>query len=228
MQTQVHLSPVSGNAKTGPIPVSTTSAKTCPPSCPFNRGGGCYAGSGPLALHWRKVTNRERGMAWGKFCAEVSALPDGQLWRHNQAGDLPGVGEAINRRELRQLVRANRGKRGFTYSHKYGSAANVRAIREANAAGFTINLSANSLAEADRLAELKAGPVACVLPASQTTNCFTPGGRKVVICPATQREGISCATCQLCSRGSRSVIIGFPAHGTSYKKADAIAAGGAN
>jgi len=139
---------------------------------------------------------------------------------------LPGVGERINTRELRQLVRANRGRRGFTYTHKYRSAANVRAIRAANAAGFVVNLSANALAEADRLAELKAGPVACVLPASQSTNCVTPAGRKVVVCPATQREGISCATCQLCSRGTRSAIIGFPAHGTSYRKADAVAAGG--
>ena len=35
-----HLSRVSTNSKTGPIPVSTSSAVTCPPSCPFNQGGG--------------------------------------------------------------------------------------------------------------------------------------------------------------------------------------------
>lgn len=225
MATHVHLSLVSGNAKTGPIPISTTSAKSCPASCPFNRGGGCYAGSGPLALHWRKVTARERGMDWARFCAQVAALPAGQLWRANQAGDLPGVGERINRSELRQLVRANRGRRGFTYTHKYRAKGNLAEIRRANAAGFVINLSANSLAEADRLAETKAGPVVTVLPAEQTRNCLTPAGRRVVICPATQREGVSCATCRLCARGDRSVIIGFPAHGTSWRKASAIAEG---
>jgi len=223
MKTWVHLSLSSGNVKTGPIPVSTTSSATCPPSCPFNRGGGCYSGNGPLALHWRKVTARERGMAWGKFCGEIASLPPGQLWRHNQAGDLPGEGEKVNAAELRALIRANRGRRGFTYSHKTRLRGNLRLIREANSRGFTVNLSANSLAHADKLAETKAGPVVCVLPESQKTNCATPAGRKVVVCPATYREGVSCASCQLCQRAERSVIIGFPAHGTSKRKASAVA-----
>ena len=221
MKTWVHLSPKSGNVKTGPIPVSTTSSKTCPPSCPLWKA--CYGKSGPLALHWRKVTARERGMAWGKFCSEVSSLPAGQLWRHNQAGDLPGEGERVNASELRALVRANRGRRGFTYTHKTQLRGNLRLIREANSRGFTINLSANNLSHADRLAKTGAGPVVCVLPETQKTNCLTPEGRRVVICPATTREGVSCATGQLCAKGARSVIVGFPAHGTAKRQANAIA-----
>jgi len=50
----------------------------------------------------------------------------------------------------------------------------------------------------------------------------TPAGRKVVVCPATIRDDVSCASCQLCQR-QRDFIIGFPAHGTSKKKASAIA-----
>lgn len=223
MPTHVHLSPVSSNAKTGPIPVSTTSATTCPPSCPFNKGGGCYAGSGPLALHWRAVTARERGLAWNKFCAEIAALPEGQLWRHNQAGDLPGTGERIAAGELRQLVRANRGRRGFTYTHKHGHRGNLALIRSANAAGFTVNLSANSLTHADELASTGAGPVVCVLPRDTTRNTTTPGGRRVVVCPATQRDDVTCASCGLCARRDRSVIIGFPAHGSGARKASAVA-----
>lgn len=223
MSTWAHLTLKSANAKTGPIPVSTTDPDSCPPSCPF-RGAGCYAKSGPLALHWRKIAERERGLPWGEFCISICSLPAGTVWRHNQAGDLPGCGETVNVSELRQLVRANTGKRGFTYSHKRSPQA-LEAIREANAAGFVVNLSGNSLADADALAETGAGPVVCVLPASQTTNTWTPAGRKVVICPATQREGVSCATCQLCARGSRSVIVGFPAHGTGAKRASAIAGG---
>ncbi len=221
MSTWAHLTLKSANAKTGPIPVSTTEPDSCPPSCPF-RGAGCYAKSGPLALHWRKLAERERGMPWGEFCIAIASLPAGQLWRLNQAGDLPGRGEEVNLSELRQLLRANKGKRGFSYSHKRSAEA-LAAIREANAEGLTVNLSGNSLADADALAETGAGPVVCVLPASQTTNTRTPAGRKVVICPATQREGVSCATCQLCARGARSVIVGFPAHGTGAKRASAIA-----
>jgi hypothetical protein len=220
--TLVHLTPISGNAKTGPIPVSTSTSKTCPASCPFNKGNGCYAGSGPLALHWRKVTSGERSMGWNAFCAEIAALASGQLWRHNQAGDLPGSGESIDKGEFLALVQANEGKRGFTYTHKTAK-ANHDLIRFANAKGFTVNLSANSLSHADTLADAKAGPVVTVLPATQTTNTVTPAGRRVVVCPAAVKEGVSCATCQLCQKANRSVIVGFPAHGTQAKKATAIA-----
>lgn len=34
---RVHLSHVSGNKKTGPIPVSTTSADSCPADCPYGQ-----------------------------------------------------------------------------------------------------------------------------------------------------------------------------------------------
>lgn len=222
MKTLTQLTRVSSNAKTGPIPVSTSSADTCPDSCPF-KDQGCYAKSGPLALHWRKVTSGGRGLSWEQFCDEIAALPRNQLWRHNQAGDLPGDNEYIDASALARLTRANKGRRGFTYTHKYSTEANREAIRSANANGFTINLSANTLAHADTLADYACGPVAVVLPSSQTTNTLTPAGRKVVICPATQRDNVTCATCGLCSR-QRSAIVGFPAHGTGKAKASRVAA----
>jgi len=222
MTTLTHLTPVSSNAKTGPIPVSTSSADTCPPSCPF-KSQGCYAKSGPLALHWAKVTSGGRGMNWETFCATVAKFPVGQLWRHNQAGDLPGIGEAIDHHALGQLTKANRNRRGYTYTHKHTTEANREAIRSANANGFTVNLSANTLAHADTLADTNCGPVCVVLPADQKTNTVTPAGRKVVVCPATVRDDVTCASCKLCAVSKRSVIIGFPAHGTGAKKASAVA-----
>ena len=86
-----HFTRVSSNAKTGPIPVTTTSAGSCPPTCSF-KGNGCYAESGPLALHGRALTNGKRGGTLAELCEKVAALPRHQLWRHNQAGDLPGFG----------------------------------------------------------------------------------------------------------------------------------------
>ena len=216
---QVHLTPKSANAKTGPIPVSTTTADSCPPSCPFQKSG-CYADSGPLALHWAKVTAGDRGMAWGEFCDTIAALPDGQLWRHNQAGDLPGTGEAVDPVALGQLVAANAGRRGFTYTHKHSSEA-LHWVRHANAWGFTVNLSANDLHHADQLHSTGAGPVVVVLPIDAPAQLTTPAGHKVITCPATYREDISCATCQLCSR-QRETIVGFPAHGTGKAKVEKI------
>ena len=218
---KTHLTLSSGNAKTGPIPVSTSSADTCPPSCPF-RSQGCYAKSGPLALHWLKITAGNRGLDWDDFCSAIGALPRGSLWRHNQAGDLPGFGEEIDASALGKLTRSNTGRKGFTYTHKHSTETNREAIRSANANGFTINLSANNLQHADELADTNCGPVVVVLPSDQTTNTATPAGRKVVICPAVIRDGITCASCGLCQR-QRSAIVGFPAHGTSKRKASAIA-----
>ena len=227
-----HLTLKSRNAKVGPIPVSTTSAASCPDACPL-KGAGCYADGGPLAIHWRKVTNGEAGVSWDEFTAQIAALPEGQLWRHNQAGDLPGENNAIDEAMLAQLVDANEGKRGFTYSHKpvlgisIGAERNARAVQDANEAGFTINLSANTLAEADKLADLAIAPVVVVLDAKEGErhDVTTPAGRKVATCPATYRDDVTCASCQLCQRKDRKVIVGFPAHGMRKKAASAIARG---
>lgn len=221
----VSLTLESRNAKTGKIPVSTTTALTCPLSCPFNTAneGGCYASGGPLRIQWGKVTDGKAGMGWTAFCEAVSKLPEDQLWRHNQAGDLPGNRVKINRPALERLVKANRGKRGFTYTHySMHDAGNRDAVAYANANGFTVNLSGNNLKHADELADLGIAPVVVVLPASQTENTTTPKGRKVVVCPATIRDDVNCKTCGLCAR-LRDAIIGFPAHGAAHRKADAIA-----
>jgi len=209
----------SRNKKTGTIPVSTTSADSCPPSCPFMNNG-CYAKSGPLAIVWKQVDDIGTDLA--TFCDTITNFPDGQLWRHNQAGDLPGQGETIDAKALGAIVKANRGKRGFTYTHKNPFVkGNANAIAKANRDGFTINLSGNNLDHADKLADLNIAPVVTVLP-SDGTSTTTPAGRKVVQCPATSRDDVSCKTCQLCQR-QRDVIVGFPAHGSSYRKANEIA-----
>jgi len=211
----VHLTRVSSNAKTGPIPVSTTERKSCPVRCP-HMNAGCYADSGPLALHWNKIPYR--GMPWEDFCEAIAALPAGTLWRHNQAGDLPGDGaDRIDGPALMELVEANLGRRGFTYTHYDPTKGdNAYWIAAANAMGFTINLSADTLEQADAYAALGIGPVVVVLPSYTSAHGMTPEGRTVAVCPATQTEGVSCATCQVCAK-QRQAIIGFPAHGSRKK-----------
>lgn len=239
---QIAFTAISRNEKTGPIPVTTTEPITCPPACPF-QGSGCYADSGPLALFWRKVRDKQAGMAWRDAMAKIAALPKGALWRHNQAGDLPGAGNAIDFTALDGLVAANKGKKGFTYTHKpVDGMAEQLAIAAANNAGFTINLSGNNPAHADSLAELDIAPVVTVLPADMERRNVkgqwletiaeyrarigkpaTPAGRPITVCPATYQDGMNCARCGLCAVANRRAIVGFPAHGTSKKKASAIA-----
>lgn len=201
--------------------------------------------SGPLWLFWEKVTRGAAGMQFADFTTAVASFAEGTLWRHNQAGDLPGEGDAIDVEALGELVEANRGRRGFTYTHKpMALASNRRAVGEANAAGFTINLSANNVGEVDALVALGIGPVVTVLPEEygrkakgdvwlETIEAFraraadlpkqTAGGIPVAICPATYLD-TSCADCQLCQRRNRKCAVGFPAHGTQKKAAAKIAA----
>lgn len=209
------------NKKTGEIPVTISPSNTCPSACPL-RGSGCYADIGPLAIFWRRV-DHNKGLTWDKFCDAISQLPEGTVWRHNQAGDLPGEGNRIDRTALAKLVRANRNRRGFTYTHKPLTQKNISAIKSANSRGFTINLSANNLKHADELADKKIAPVVVLLPSNATENTTTPKGRKVVVCPATQRDDVTCKTCKLCAIQTRDVIIGFPAHGVRKRQATEVA-----
>ena len=211
-----HITLKSSHVKTGPIPVSTTSSDTCPDACSLKHKG-CYAESGPLGIHWRAVDSG-RGTGLTQFCETIKSLPAGQLWRHNQAGDLPGDNNTIDVEAVNQLIAANLGKRGFTYTHKPMDSRDSRAIvRGANKAGFTINLSADNVQRADELKKLKIGPVVVVVPEETRENFKTPAGNQVVICPAATRDNVSCATCKLCAWSQRDVIIAFPAHGSRKK-----------
>ena len=225
---QVHLTLKSANVKTGAIPVSTTEKKSCPPGCPHVKT--CYAKQGPLALHWNKVSNKDRGSSWNTFINQIKQFDPGQLWRHNQAGDLPGLGNKIDKVKIQSLVSANTTAQalGFTYTHKpvLGrdpvAKENKVIIKNANQAGFTINLSADNLKQADQLMKLKIAPVVTLLPEDYQDKSITPAGNTVIVCPAQTRDNVSCSTCKLCANVNRSVIIGFKAHGTAKKAASKI------
>ena len=219
-----HLTKVSRNRKTGPIPVSTSSEITCPESCPLQKA--CYAKYGPLALHWDRVSSGDRWLSFDRFLSEIEALPRGQLWRHNEAGDLPGCGDLIDSEMLQALVDANRDKRGFTFTHKpvIGHPEHADAIRCANQNGFTVNLSANSTAEADELVSLDVGPVVTVLPEGTREAGKTPAGNWMIVCPNALDRRAKCLQCQLCQKADRKPIIGFPLHGTGKRHYHAEAA----
>jgi hypothetical protein len=202
----------SSNVKLGPMPAAYVERETCPPACPL-KGAGCYAELGPVSIHWGKTKT-----PWRAFLEHVRAIPHRVLWRYAVAGDLPGKGNSINTQELWQLVDANGKSRGFTYTHKPMSkhyADTVKRINESTP--FTINLSADSLDEADRKADLGIGPVTVVVPSHTTLATTTPKGRRVVVCPATLNPQVNCQNCRICSVSKRNFIVGFPAHGSRKK-----------
>lgn len=228
-----HLTEVSTNSKTGPIPVATISSESCPSSCPL-LGAGCYAEHGPLRIHWDAVTRKEKGMDFEAFLKRVKKLPRHGLWRYGQAGDLPGKGDKIDTDQLIDLARANQNRPVIAFTHKPPTEENMEALQQASSLGFNVNLSADNMAEADEFCDLSVS-VVVVLPLeyarktkgkewSETISQYrdrtknlpktTPRQRRIAVCPATYTD-TRCSECRICSNHNRNgVVVGFPVHGT--------------
>ena len=221
--TTVALVADSGNTKTGHMPVSTSDMDSCAERCPFLSI--CYANFGHTIFHWKKVP--ERGTLWADFVKKVAAFPKGQLWRHNEAGDLPSRKGRIDAAKLRALVKANRGRRGFTYTHHELTEANIAAIRYANANGFTVNVSCETVGQVDYVRALGL-PAVLATPKGEPVPTQTPGGNPLRICPAvTSAEAIKagrdvlkiqCTNCGICYRHDRVSTIVCPAHGPGAER----------
>lgn len=208
----------SSNRKTGAMPVTYNERKSCPPSCPHYEDD-CYAEDFHTSLAWNRAP---KGATLPQLTKFIRNMDDGQIWRHAVAGDLWGKGEEVDAYALGEVVKANMGRKGFTYTHKKSPEA-IKWIRHANQWGFTINLSADDAGEADALAELNAAPVVCIVPMDTPTHTKTPAGRPIVVCPAQTTEGVTCVSCQLCQKADRKSIVGFRAHGSKAKVTDAKA-----
>jgi hypothetical protein len=211
-----HLIPLTTNRKLGPMAASYSSNTTCPPACPLAKQG-CYALYGPISISWSKVTAGLRGGLWAQFVAALRLLPRGSLFRYGVAGDLPGQGNRLNITQLRELVRALTGRRGFAYTHKpMWRKAERDAVKAANDAGFTINLSADTLSASDTKKAWEIGPVVVTVKSFQAMPTHTPAGHRLVACPQ-QTHNISCSQCQLCLVPQRKSIVAFAAHGTGAR-----------
>jgi len=217
---RVALNPTSSNAQLGPIPASTTEPKSCPSTCPLKDV--CYAKFHFQGAHWRKVS--ETGLLWAEFLSAVRKIVRGQIWRHNVSGDLPADAEGnINLEDVRGLVVANRGRRGYTYTHHLLNDHNLAIIKEANNNGFTINASCESVNVADYVMTVLGIPAVAVVNSEESRRFFTTtNGRKVVVCPAKIHDNVTCSTCGICANPNRSVVVAFPAHGTAKKKTNSI------
>src|ERR1700758_264926 len=130
---KVQFIAVSQNAKTGPIPASIVERASCWRGCALYENG-CYAETGPLAMHWDRVSRGLAGGSWSEFCGKIAALTPGRLWRYAQAGDLPQA-----------LAPANAGKPVIAFTHEpvlgddFVAVENRRLIAAAVKAGFTVN-----------------------------------------------------------------------------------------
>lgn len=219
---------ISSNSKLGGLPATTTSKDSCPITCSYNPasgGSGCYASYGPSEWQWRKLDdpNNDKALDIHQLAERLSRLRKHTLFRHNQAGDLPGNGLEINPTELELLVDACGHADGFGFSHyRPDIGDNAALILAANQGGLTINMSAENLTQADGLVALGIGPVVVALPAGQRKAMKTPAGNHVAICPTYLDDRVTCASCGICQKVDRRSVVGFPAHGIGKAKVERI------
>ena len=208
----------SSNAKVGAIPVTNSPRATCPSNCQLSGKGGCYAEANfHTRLNWDKLDRGERGLEWSDFIDKIRSLPKGQLWRHNVSGDLPNISDnELSECAVSELVSANQGKRGFTYTHYPMTRTNKRIVKTANTSGFTINVSTETLNDAVKYH--RQGVPTVTLLTEDAPKALKYKGVDIVACPATYRE-TNCKDCKLCSIAKRDFVVGFPVHGTKKKQA---------
>jgi len=163
------LSFPSGNAKTGPIAVSSTSRLTCPSSCSLAGEQGCYAEAGfRTRLHWDRLSAAQLGTTAAAFIQQVAALPAGVMFRHCAAGDQwpdPADPLRIDQALLLQLAKATRHQRAaWSFTHFPMGPENQAAVRLAAAKGLVINASTESRSMAAALVR-QGIPAVRVVPA---------------------------------------------------------------
>lgn len=211
----------SSNTKTGPIPVTMTERASCPDTCTLKKNG-CYADNFPLSLHWDRVEST--GIEESKLLDKISALPNGQLWRHNVAGDLPSLAGLVDSNAFIRLIEAAKHTKPIIYTHHKLYPHNQKLFANARAQGVVINASCEDIGTA--YSAIKAGINAvCIMPidAKPVTKLVNPDNHdelvRVVICPAQQKDSVTCASCGLCARDrvNAGVIVGFIPHGAKAK-----------
>ena len=218
------------NAITGPIMVTTSPRFTCPTvmRIPQRRrqlrlAGLCYAEHGALGgFVWtlldrtpagRTIMNDIRVYGFDELLYAIRSLPPGSLWRHNVAGDLPSNNQTtIDRAALRAIVDANRGRRGFTFTHYdvLTNLANRQAIEEANQNGFT-HQPQRQLARACRPARRSAHRTrhrnSPCRHEAEHEDAERPNRRDL---PDQHSTGVTCAACGLCARACAPPSSAFP------------------
>ena len=205
-----------GNSKTGAMLLVRSPRSTCPDSCSL-KGNGCYAENFPLVLHWLK--QEQTGVDFATVLYAVRTLPKEAIWRLFEAGDFEPSSEnpeLISSQQVISLIAANKGKRGFGYTH-YPVLPNLEAFQLMNSSGLTINASADSLEQAKLYFEL--GLPTTLVVAEKTPKDVTVDGVRIVVCPnQSLKSKPTCLQCQLCQKPDRDYVIGFRAHGSKKRK----------
>jgi hypothetical protein len=150
------------------------------------------------------------------------------MLRTNTAGDLPHHGGRIDHTVVGFLADSFKFHklRPYGYTHHIHSESNLETIREQNQAGWTINLSCSSEAQASKMTRQGFASVCVAAYDDERKQWTDEHGVKFVACPQQYRDGVTCQSCKLCakplksqqaSEGFRRCVVVFKAHGARKK-----------
>lgn len=207
---------VSSNAKIGPASATYVSQSSCPTSCPL-RGAGCYAESGPMAIHTRRLNKANPTASPVEVArAEAAAIEEkisGRLdLRLHVVGDC-ATDEAAEIVSKAALAAMKPGRKVWAYTH---AAADVK--RESW--GAVSVLASGETPEQIKAAQAKGYATAMIVSKFKQDGLYEEDGLKILPCPNQTRD-VTCVECRLCMDDTRlhekGITIGFTPHGSRFK-----------
>lgn len=209
----------SSNTKTGNIPVTYRDMdETCPRECPFFNNG-CYGDGrikGIARKHAKQVTQESALSTLSKRDKAARYLRD------RVVGDILTDGKIDMDYVLGIAAVARQSSLiAFGYTHAWRRLTK-RMIKSIAASGYVMNASCETVEDVQEA-------LAALMPAVITNDDIDDGtvisGKRVITCPAQTRDDVTCASCGLCAKPDRKVVIRFLVHGASKNRARAAIAG---
>lgn len=217
--TNTHMVAMSGNTKTGPMPVTYRTADTCPTSCPFlpANQGGCY-GSGRIFGIAAKYASE---LTVEKAASILARSPRGAKYlRDRVVGDVVANDGSFDITYVETIagVARDAGLIPFGYTHHWG-AMTADDVARTVTSGYVMNASCETADDITRAVSLG-------MPAVVTGDAWADGdvvaGRRIVTCPAQTRDDVDCSSCGLCAKPNRAATVRFLVHGPTKMAARAI------
>jgi hypothetical protein len=217
----VIVSEKSENSKIGAVSATYAAQQTCPSTCPL-KGSGCYAESGVIAFHTKRLNRSvEANSATLEELAEMEETGIRKL-----SGKYPlrlhVVGDATTNKAATILGlaagehTAKYGKPVWSYTHAW------RSVSRSSWGNVSILASCETVSDT-KLAMAKGYAAAVVVDAHQSDKAYTVDGVRLIPCPQQTGRAENCVKCGLCMKANvlkaAGSVIAFEVHGQQVKKA---------
>lgn len=212
---------ISKNEKVGIAHATYVSQKSCPTTCPLLNAG-CYAEHGNIAFHLRRMNKAAEALGALELARleadAIEAKLSGSLdLRIHVVGDCT-TNEAASIVSQAALSKLRSSKKPWSYSHAW------RSVDRSAWGDVSVLASCETPAQVVE-AQDRGWATAMIVDKFQGDKLYTDGQLKVLPCPNQTRE-VKCVDCRLCLGDTRlrdkGITIGFAAHGSRFKKVQAL------